>query len=142
MTTKTTKSNASSSTQQPKHPLKSHPNSLNLASMWTHAPSSSTTSPIKDPLGAHPNVLEFATKPVAKTTPYRSPRIRPIDSLPTNMSESEFERVILYDDGFWMTPDRDRENRLMDGGDGDGEEGGEGVDVAASGKEEKEGMKG
>ncbi|KAL8918659.1 MAG: hypothetical protein Q9208_007220 [Pyrenodesmia sp. 3 TL-2023] len=133
MTTKTHQSNASSITQQPKHPLKSHPKSLNLASMWTHAPSSSTTNPIKDPLRAHPNVLEFATKPVDKDPPSRSPRIRPIDSLPTDMSESEFERLIFYDDGFWMTPDRD-------GGDGNGE-GGEGVEVKMSGEGEKGGNK-
>lgn len=58
------------------------------------------------------------------------------------MSESEFERLIFYDDGFWMTLDRDGETRLMDGEDGDGEEGGEGVEVAISGKGEKGGKKG
>lgn len=58
------------------------------------------------------------------------------------MSESEFERVIFYDDGWWMKPEGSGGAKLMDGGEVGGEGDGERVEVAVSGEGQMGGRKG
>ncbi len=58
------------------------------------------------------------------------------------MSESEFERVIFYDDGWWMKPEGGGGAKQMDGDGINGEDGGEGIEVPVSGKGQMGGGKG
>ncbi len=52
------------------------------------------------------------------------------------MSESQFERVIFYDDGWWMKPEGGGGAKQMDGDRIDGEKGDDGIEGAVSGKEQ------
>ncbi|KAI4285033.1 MAG: hypothetical protein L6R38_000985 [Xanthoria sp. 2 TBL-2021] len=66
-------------------------------------------------LRSHGNVMDFVEKPTAYDTPRMTEELRPIEDLPSDISEGVFARVKFLGKEYWITRDREDDDVLVQG---------------------------